>query len=325
MKPTVVVAYPGFGDIEIEREVLRQIDAEVIHTGNVKTDEAKEALRSADAVMVTIEPIPAAIIDTMERCKIIARVGTGLDAIDLDHAGRKGIWVTYVPDYSIDEVSAHAITLLLAQARGLVTFANSTKTGKWDNSLHTIRRLEGQVLGVVGCGRIGAATAAKGRGLGLRVIGYDPYMNPDMLRAQGIEPVDLPTLLAQSDYISLHSPLTAENRNLINAEALAQMKPTAYLINTARGPLIDEAALLKAVRSGQIAGAALDVFVTEPPTLENPLLSEPRILVTPHVGWYSEEAKVDVRQRGAEDVVRVLTGQPPRAPANKLASVTSAA
>jgi len=318
MRPSVVIAYPGFGDIEVEKEVLRQIDANVIHTGGVDGKDAQEAMRTADAIMVTIQPLSAATIDPWERCRIVARIGTGLDAIDLNHAAQKGIWVTYVPDYSIDEVSAHAIALLMAQARGIITYAHSVREGKWDNSVHHIRRLQGQVLGVVGCGRIGQATAAKGRGLGLRVIGYDPYIDPDALRAQGIEPVDLPTLLAQSDYISLHSPLTAENRNLINAETLAQMKSSAYLINTARGPLVDEAALLAAVQNGQIAGAALDVFVTEPPALDNPLLHDPRIIVTPHTAWYSEEAKIDVRQRGAEDVVRVLSGQPPRAPANKV-------
>lgn len=319
MQPSVVIAYPGFGDIEVEKDVLRQIDAAVIHTGGVEGREAEEAMRTADAVMVTTQPLSAGAIEPLERCRIIARIGTGLDAIDLDFAARKGIWVTYVPDYSIDEVSTHAIALLLTQARGIVTYANATREGTWDSSLHYIRRLQGQVLGILGCGRIGQATAAKGRGIGLRVIGYDPFIGPDQLRVQGIEPVDLETLLRESDYISLHSPLTGDNRNLINAGTLAQMKPSAYLINTARGPLIDEAALLNAVRNGQIAGAALDVFVTEPPAPDNPLLHDPRIIVTPHAAWYSEEAKIDVRQRGAEDVVRVLRGEPPRAPANRLA------
>lgn len=319
MKPTVVIAYPGFGgDIEVESKVLAAIDANIIHTATIDGAEAQEAMRNADAVMVTIQPVTPAIMEPWQQCKIIARVGTGLDAIDLDYAAHKGVWVTYVPDYSIDEVSAHAVSLLLAQARGIVKLANSTKQGKWDNSVVHVRRLADQTFGVAGCGRIGAATAAKGLGLGMRVIGYDPYIPADVLRAQGIEPVDLPTLLRESDYISLHMPLTPENRTMINAESLAQMKSTAYLINTARGPLIDEGALYDALEAGVIAGAALDVFVTEPPGLENPLVTHPKVIVTPHIGWYSEEAKIDVRQRGAEDVVRVLTGQPPRAPANKV-------
>jgi D-3-phosphoglycerate dehydrogenase len=174
------------------------------------------------------------------------------------------------------------------------------------------------VLGLVGCGRIGLATAAKAQGLGLKVISYDPYAPAEMLASNGITAVDFDTLLAEADYVSLHTPLTRENKQIINAAALAKMKPSAYLINTARGPLIDEDALLAAVRSGTIAGAALDVFSVEPPSADNPLLHEPRILVTPHIAWYSEEAKLDVRKQGAEEVVRVLRGEAPRAPVNQV-------
>ncbi|MBP8122122.1 MAG: C-terminal binding protein [Caldilineaceae bacterium] len=316
MKPTVVIGYPGFGDIEIEKEILRSIDAHVLHTGTMDTPTAREAVRNADAVMVTIQPVPADLIASMERCRIIARVGTGLDAINIEAATQHGIWVTYVPDYSIDEVSTHTITLLLAQARGLATLLRSTRSGRWDSSGVHVRRLQGQVLGLIGCGRIGLATAAKAHGLGLEVIVHDPYTSADALTAAGVRAVDLPTLLSQSDYISLHMPLTRDNRHMINAAALAQMKPSAYLINTARGPLIDETALFEAVQTGVIAGAGLDVLSVEPPASDNPLLNEDRILITPHTAWYSEEAKVDVRRRGAEEVVRVLRNDPPRAPVN---------
>lgn len=318
MRPTVVIGYSGFGDIEIETEILRALDADIIHTGATDTPEARAAIRQADALMVTIEPVSADLIASMERCRIISRVGTGLDSIDLDAATQRGVWVTYVPDYSIDEVSAHAIALLLAQARGLGTVLGITRSGRWESGGIQVRRLEGQVLGIAGCGRIGLATAAKGRGLGLEVIGYDPYIAPGVLSAAGVRPVDFPGLLRESDYISLHMPLTPENRHMINAAALRQMKPSAYLVNTARGPLIDEEALLDAVRSGVIAGAALDVLNKEPPAPDNPLLREEKILVTPHIAWYSEEAKVDVRRRGAEEVVRVLSHAPPRAPANRI-------
>ena len=271
------------------------------------TPEVREAARNADALMVTTQPVPDDLIASLDRCRIISRVGTGLDAIALDAAAERGIWVTYVPDYSIDEVSTHAITLMLALARSLPPLLASSRAGKWDGrDIRTVYRLSGQVLGVVGCGRIGQAAAAKGRGLGLRVIGYDPYMEPQKLRDLGIEPVDFDTLLETSDFITLHSPLTDANRHIMNATSLAKMKPTAYLINTARGPLIDEDALVEAVRSGQIAGAGLDVLTVEPPPSDHPLLHEPRIIVTPHTAWYSEAAKVDVRVRGAEEVVRVL-------------------
>ena len=318
MKPTVVIGYPGFGDIEIEREILRSIDAHIVHTGATDTPAAMQAVCHADALMVTIQPVAADLIASMERCRIIARVGTGLDAIDLDAATRQGVWVTYVPDYSIDEVSTHTITLLLAQARGIAPLLGATRAGTWDSSGVTVRRLQGQVLGLIGCGRIGLATAAKGRGLGLEVIAYDPYAPAETLASAGVRAVELPALLREADFVSLHTPLTRDNRHLVNAAVLAQMKRSAYLINTSRGPLIDEAALLDAVRAGTIAGAALDVLSVEPPDADNQLLHEARILITPHIAWYSEEAKVDVRRRGAEEVVRVLRNEPPRAPVNRV-------
>jgi D-3-phosphoglycerate dehydrogenase / 2-oxoglutarate reductase len=320
MKPTVVIAYAPFGDYQIEQEILQQLGGEIRYFSETHSPEAQAAMQSADAVMVTIQPVRADLIGTLERCKLICRVGTGLDSIDLDAAAQQGIWVTYVPDYSIDEVSTHAISLLLAQARGIPQLIASTRAGKWDNtSAGIVYRLNEQTLGLLGCGRIGQAVAKKGKGLGLRVIAHDPYMDEQTLRSVGVEPVDFDTLLAESDFITLHSPLTEANRHIINAASLAKMKPTAYLINTARGPLIDEDALLQAVRAGQIAGAALDVLTVEPPSPDNPLLHEPHIFVTPHTAWYSEAAKVDVRVRGAEEVVRVLRGEPPRAPANRIA------
>ena len=170
----------------------------------------------------------------------------------------------------------------------------------------------------MGFGRIGQATAAKGRGLGLEVIAHDPYQDDQVILAAGARAVDWETLLRTADYISLHTPLTDSTYHMINAEALLQMKPTAYLINTARGPLIDEDALLAAVRSGQIGGAALDVLTTEPPPPDHPLLREERIIVTPHIAYYSEAAKRDLRARGADEVVRALTGIAPRSPVNKI-------
>ena len=319
MNPTVVIAYPGFGDIEIEKEILGTINVRVEHVGNLDTDEAREAARQADVLMVTIQPVPAELISSMERCRLICRVGTGLDAIDIPAATARGIWVTFAPDYSIDEVSTHAIALVLAQARGLSGFLSATRQGIWSAEAGgVLHRFSEQTLGVIGCGRIGQATAAKGRGLGLKVLACDPYVDAAAMEALGVQVVDLETLLRNSDYISLHSPLTEETRHLMNAETLALMKPTAYLVNAARGDLIDEDALLAAVQSGQIAGAALDVLAVEPVAADHPFLLEERILLTPHAGWYSEESKVDVRVQGAEEVVRVLRGEKPRAPVNRL-------
>lgn len=318
--PKVVIAYEGFTDIQIEQEVLNGVSAEVIHTRNLTNPEALEAVKTADALMVTIQQVTAKIIASMSNCKIISRVGTGLDAIDIPAATRHGVWVTNVPDYSIDEVSAHAITLLLVHARGLMRMLESVKAGKWWDPVYItgVQRLQGQTLGVVAYGRIGQATAKKALGLGLNVIVYDPYQKQEVIEADGVKPVDLDTLLATSDYISLHAPLTDSTRHLINAASLAKVKPTCFLINTARGPLVDEEALVQAVRSGKLAGAAIDVLDVEPPLLDHPFLHEPRIMVTPHAAWYSEEAKLEVRRKGAEEVARVLRGERPRIPVNQI-------
>ena len=317
MNANVVIAYPGFGDIEIEREILSAAGLEIEHVGNLDTEEAREAARQCDALMVTIQPVRAELIQSLERCRLICRVGTGLDAIEIAAATKRGIWVTYAPDYSIDEVSTHAISLVLAQARGLPGLLGATRQGIWNSeSGGILYRLSNQTLGVVGCGRIGQATAAKGRGLGLEVLVYDPYVDAAAMEELGVQVVDLETVLRKADYISLHSPLTEDTSHLINAKTLALMKPTAYLVNAARGGLVDEDALLAAVQSGQIAGAALDVLAVEPVAADHPFLQEERILLTPHAGWYSEESKVDVRVQGAEEVVRVLGGERPRAPVN---------
>jgi D-3-phosphoglycerate dehydrogenase len=319
MKPNVVIAYPGFGDLEVEKRVLSRIDAEIKHVGDLTSPEALAAVKDADALMVTLQKVTAEIIATMRRCQVISRAGTGIDTIDIAAATTRGIWVAYVPDYSIDEVSTHAIALLLAQARGLVPLIESTRSKQWDNMASgPVYRLRGQTLGILGFGRIGQAAAEKGKGLGLNVIVHDPYLNQAAAERIGARAVDLGTLARESDYISLHAPLEDSTRHIINARFLALMKPTAYLINAARGPLIDEAALLEAVRAGQIAGAALDVLSLEPPAPDNPLLHEERILITPHSAWYSEEAKIDLRTRCAEEVVRVLSGEKPRSPVNQI-------
>jgi D-3-phosphoglycerate dehydrogenase len=317
--PTVAIIYSEFPDTSVEAEVLNAIDATVLHTRGLDTPEQLEAARRADALMVSTHQVPASLLATLARCRIVSRVGTGLDAIDIPAATERGIWVTNVPDYSVDEVSTHAITLLLALARRLPRVLESMRRGEWDSRrARPFPRLKGQTLGLLGFGRISQAVAAKARGLGLVVIAHDPFVPSHLLEAAGVRAVDAETLWRSSDFISLHTPLTPGTRGIVNAQALAQMKPTAYLINTARGPLVDEDALLEAVRSERIAGAALDVLSVEPPAPENPLLHDERIIITPHYAWYSEAANHDVRVRGAEEVVRVLRGERPRNPANEI-------
>ena len=314
---TVVIAYQGFEDLDVEREILSQVGAEIDHLGRLNLPDDVARVRDADALMVTTHPVPADLIAQLSRCQIISRMGTGIDTIDTAAAAERGIWVTNVPDYSVDEVSTHAVALLLTYARKIPRLLETTRQGKWDSQVAVpIQRLQGQRLGIAGFGRIGQAVATKARGLGLDVVAYDPYLAPEAAAAAGAQAVDWETLLQTSDYISLHMPLTDQTRRCINTEALTLMKPTALLINTARGALIDEDALLAAVRSGQIGGAALDVLAVEPPPPDHPLLHDERILVTPHAAFYSEAANHDVRVRAADEVVRVLRGQPPRCPVN---------
>jgi D-3-phosphoglycerate dehydrogenase / 2-oxoglutarate reductase len=311
---TVVIAYGQRAQTELETGLLEGMGYQVRYLNGL-SDLA--GLDGADALMVTVQEVTDEILAALPACKIVARVGTGLDSIDLDAAARRGIQVTYVADYSVDEVSAHAIALLLSWARRIPQYLDLVRAGQWNSvGAGTIRRLTEQTLGVAGFGRIGQAAAGKARGLGLRVLVCDPYRSGDDIRAAGCEPASWDTLLAESDFISLHVPLTPDSEHLIDAAALRAMKSSAVLINTARGALVDEAALAAAISAGEIAGAALDVLATEPPAADSPLLADPRVLITPHGAWYSTEAQRDVAVRACEDVQRVLSGQPPRSPAN---------
>ena len=311
---TVVIAYGQRAQTELETGLLEGMGYQVRYTGGL-SDLA--GLAGADALMVTVQEVTKEVLAAMPACKVVARVGTGLDSIDLDEAARRGVQVTYVADYSVDEVSTHAIALVLAWARRIPQYLDLVRAGQWNSvGAGTIRRLSEQTLGVAGFGRIGQAAAAKGRGLGLRVLVCDPYRSDEDIRTAGYEPARWDRLLAESDFISLHVPLTPDSERLIDEAALRAMKPTAVLVNTARGALVDEAALAAAIGAGEIAGAALDVLAAEPPAADSPLLADPRVLITPHGAWYSTEAQHDVAVRACEDVQRVLSGQPPRSPAN---------
>ncbi len=319
MKPLVVIGYHEFADINVEAGVLAAVDAEVVQVPSLAQAVSDGLLANAAALMVSVQPVDASLMDHMPQCQIISRVGTGLDAIDIPTATARGIWVTNVPDYAVDEVSTHAIALLLAWARRVPQLVSATRQGIWDaKAVQPYPRMRGQVLGVLGFGRIARATARKAQALGLEILVYDPYLTANQVAATGCRAVDWPTLLREADYISLHVPLTPETQHILNAEALAQIKPTTFVINTARGALIDEAALLAAIQAKRLAGAALDVLSQEPPPPDHPLLHEENIFVKPHIGWYSEGATVEVRVQGADNVVRVLRGQPPRTPVNQV-------
>jgi D-3-phosphoglycerate dehydrogenase len=283
-------------------------------------------VKDASALLTGLHAVSDEMMAQMPNLELVTRVGTGYDAIDFEAAEKRGIWVTNVPDYSIDEVSAHAIALSLALVRHLFEHRQTGQPGTWRYMGHTpIRRLSNQVFGIVGLGRIGKSSARKAAGLGMTVIAYDPYIPAGDFASVGATSVDFDTLMSTADIVSLHVPLTPETRGMIDARALSLMKPTAFLVNTARGPVVDILALVEAVRAEKIAGAGIDVLPVEPCPVDDPVLHEPRIIVTPHLAASSVEAVRDVRIRGAEEALRVLTGNPPKYPVNDPTAYRSAA
>jgi D-3-phosphoglycerate dehydrogenase / 2-oxoglutarate reductase len=308
----VLVTDYAWPSLDIERRILQGAGAEMVvaETG----DEAELAHHApvVDGILTNWKTVSQAVLEAAGRCRIVSRYGVGVDNIAVAAATQLGIPVTNVPDYCFDEVSDHVMALLLACARRVVKFANDTRNGQWDvKSGRPIPRLRGQTLGLVGFGHNGRALASKALGFGLKILAYDPWVSPDALAPYGVWTDDLERLLRESDYISLHVPLTDKTRDMINAEALRLMKPTAYIINTSRGPIIDEAALVDALREKRIAGAGLDVLVNEPGLPGNPLLQLDNAIVTPHAAFYSETAIEELQQKAAEHVAQALRGEVP--------------
>ena len=317
MSLVVAVTDYVFPSLEPERQVLKPLDVE-LRSGQCKSEEEIITLtQGADAVLNCYAKMTARVIEKLSRCKVIARYGIGVDNVDLAAANKARILVTNVPDYCIDEVSDHALALLLSLARQIVAADRAVKGGAWDVVAHGgIRRLRGQTLGVVGFGKIAIAVASKAQAFGLRVLAHDPYLDTAVIARYGVRAVDLDTLLAESDAVSIHVPLSAETRNLIGKRELARMKPTAFLINTSRGGIVDEQALAEALKAGRLGGAALDVLSVEPPPPDHPLRQAPNIILTPHLAFYSRESVIELQTKAAEEVARALKGEPPRSPVN---------
>jgi len=312
----VAVADSPFPTLDPAREVLSKIGADLRLASEPTPEAILRVATDADALLVTYAKITAEMIQTLTRCRIISRFGIGVDNVDLAAATSAGIVVTRVPDYCIDEVSDHTLALLLALARK-IPFANAqVHAGGWEMSaVVPIHRLRGRVLGLAGFGRIPQLVAPKAKSFGLRVIAHDPYVPAEIFARAGVEAVEFAQVLELSDFVSVHTPLLPETRGLFGAEAFRQMKPTAYLINTARGPIVDELALARALDAGHLAGAALDVMAPEPP-VSSPLVGRANVILTPHTSFYSEESLVDLQVKAAEEVTRVLTGHAPRNPVN---------
>jgi D-3-phosphoglycerate dehydrogenase len=312
--PLVVITDCDHGAIAPEEAVLRAAGVPYrLHQAKTE-DEVIAVARDADAIILQYAPITGRVLDGLPRCRIAVRYGVGVDTVDLAAATARGVMVANVPDYCIEEVSDHAIAMLLSLWRGVTAYDRAVRNGTWSTTERPpMPRLSGKVLGVIGVGRIGAQTARKATGVGMRVIGYDPYL-PNL--PAGVLKVTLDELLHQADAISLHMPLTAESRHLIDEAALRKMKPTALLVNTARGGIVDTAALVRALREGWIAGAALDTLEQEPVPRDSPLLSLPNVILNPHAGWYSDQSVPELKRKTAETAVAVLRGQRPASVVN---------
>ncbi len=318
MKFVVAVTDSIFPSLEPEQRLLAPLGVE-LRPGQCRSEEEIiELTQGVDAVLNCYAKMTARVIEKLNRCKVIARYGIGVDNVDLVAATRAGILVTNVPDYCVDEVSDHALALMLALARQIVAADRAVRAGAWDVVAHAeIRRLRGQTLGLLGFGKIAVALSSKARALGLRVLAHDPYVDAGLIAHQGVEAVDLDRLLAEADAVSIHVPLSSETRSLIGERELARMKPTAFLINTSRGGIVDEQALAKALKAGRIGGAALDVLSVERPPLDHPLRKLPNVILTPHLAFYSRESVIELQTKAAEEVARALKGEPPRSPVNR--------
>ena len=303
----VVVSDQVFPTVDLERSILADIDADLVVASGAMESVLEEAA-DADAILNTYLPWDADAISKLQKCKIIARYGIGVDNIDLAVAAEAGITVTNVPDYSVEEVATHSLALILATLRKVVEADLSVRSGSWDvGQFRPIRRLSTLTVGLVGYGRIARKIAQPLSALGAHIVAHDPYLNPD----DSLPPLmSLDDLLEAADIVSLHVPLTEESRGLIGERELSLMKPNAVLINTSRGPLVDLDALRVALKEGHIAGAGLDVFDVEPLD-PGRIEGIPNLVVSPHMAYYSEEALKESQRKAATQVTKVLTGQAP--------------
>ncbi|HEX7859820.1 MAG TPA: C-terminal binding protein [Verrucomicrobiae bacterium] len=312
-----VLVEHGYSSVQYERDIIEAANGEFVDCDKLPLAEAWPRCRDADAVMVRRVQVTPELISQLTNCRILLRYGVGVDNIDLAAATRAGIIVGHVPIYCQDEVSTHAICLMLACVRRLVPTLDKMRVGGWDvHRVDPIYRLAGKTIGLIGLGTLGQATARKLQTWNVRLLAADPYLDESIAGSLNVSLVPMNTLLAESDIISLHVPLLPETTHLINDRTLTQMKRGSVLVNTARGPVVDGASVLWALDSGQLSCAALDVFEEEPLPPNTPLRSHPRLLVTDHTAWYSEESQIELQQRAAREVVRACTGSLPEAIAN---------
>ncbi|HEX3302302.1 MAG TPA: C-terminal binding protein [Thermomicrobiales bacterium] len=324
-QPKVVIADHDYGNLDIERPILEAAGARVVALQAKSEEDLFEEARDCDAIINQYARVGAATIDRMERCKVIARYGIGVDIVDVEAATRKGILVTNVRDYCTDEVADHAIGLWLALARKLVQYNAATHNGIWQwQTGRPIYRLRGRTMGIVSFGKIGQAIAQRAKVFGVSLIAYDPYLPRDVFLTKGVNRVGKDEILERSDYLMMQVPMTPETLHFLGEAELSRMKQGSIIVNTGRGPTIDNRALYRALVRKQIAGAGLDDPEEEPAKRKrwdpsgNPLFSLDNVIVTSHVAYYSEESIRLARETAACEVARILKGERPLNPVNEV-------
>ncbi len=316
----VAVTDDRYGSYAEEKNVLKEIGAELIILDPEKKEEFDRGIVEADALLVNLHPMTDDLISKLDKCKVISRYGVGYDNVDVEAATKKGIWVARVPDYSIEDVSDQALALLMACVRKIAYKDRMIRNGKWN--LHDdqpCHRIKDGVLGLIGYGSISRRFHEKTIGLGLsKVLVYDPFVDDETIKSNGGIPADLATILNDSDFISIHAPLTETTRGMIGKDQLQLMKKGAILINTSRGPVLNEVDVTEALKAGIITGAGLDVFETEPLPVDSLLRKLDNVVLSDHTGWYSEESKKELKTKVALNVVSVLKGGKPVYPVNEI-------
>ena len=309
----VVVTDYDFPSVEIEREILNRVHADLIEAENTEERYLMEVTRDADGILVQRAPITRGIIQGFKKCRIISRYAVGMDKIDVEAATERGIFVTNVPDYCIQEVSDHTLALILGCARKIVSLDREVKEGIWEpHSAKGMLRLKEQVLGLIGFGNVARDLSTKAKAIGFRILAYDPYVKSSIFLKYKVKKSSLEDLLRESDFISLHIPLTGETEKIIGLKEFQMMKRTCFFINTARGKVVDQKALVESLEKGLIAGAGIDVMEDEPPDLMDPLFKLENVITTPHVGYYSDESEKELQRKAAEQVALVLNGKIPK-------------
>lgn len=307
-----------FTDLEIEKAAIEALGGTLIYLGNKEDEEIYQMLEEVDGIITSLQEVTKEMIYSAKKCKVISRMGVGYNNVDVKAATEKGIFVCNVPDYCIEEVSNHALAFILTLNKKLHISNAMIHKGVWDvNQLMPIQALNQCTLGLLAFGNIAKALAKKAKVLGMNILVTDPFVSEEMAKAEGVTLVDMETLLQKSDFLSLHAPLLQETHHVMNQKTLQKMKPTAYLINTARGALVDEVALYQALQEGWIAGAGLDVLEKEPVQQNHPLLELEQVVFSPHSGYYSTTSNDELRKRTATQTAMGAMGNIPPNVVNK--------